>query len=70
MQNEPNPDVNTPNMDIGGGQNESDVEPTRSDKQRMPLPADEPQPAPVEEPPEVRDKPSIDEGGGEATRIV
>jgi hypothetical protein len=57
-------------MDIGGGQNESDVEPTRSDKQRMPLPADEPQPAPVEEPPEVRDKPSIDEGGGEATRIV
>ncbi len=59
MQNNPNPDVNSTEnegnrFDIEG-ENDS-----RSDVENIPLPSDEPKPAPVEEPPSENDQGGID----------
>lgn len=75
MQNDRrNPDVNTPNIadDERNQSNDYDIErpsPT-SEEDKIPVPSDEPSPAPIEEPPGTRDKPSIDEDSTEPKRIV
>jgi hypothetical protein len=71
MQRTPNPDVNSPNVgDEGGNQNTTDVEPTRSDKEDMPVPPNRPPTVPIEEPPEVKDQPPVEEDEIEPKRIV
>jgi hypothetical protein len=71
MQNIPNPDVNSPDVD-STNQNNSDIEPSRSDKsdEAIPVPPDEQPTVPIEEPPDVRNKPPIGEDGNEPEQIV
>lgn len=66
IQNIPNPDVN-PNIRDDDFGNHSDRE--KSDVENIPLPDDEPQPAPIEEPPET-EKPAIEEEGNEPKQIL
>jgi len=64
IQNIPNPDVNSTEREDDFG-NRSDVEreneSSNDNVENIPLPPTEPKPAPVEEPPDVTDKGSIDE---------
>ena len=59
MPNIPNPDVNSTENEGGQfdieGENDS-----RSDVENIPLPPDEPKPAPIEEPPSENDQSGID----------
>ncbi len=66
IQNIPNPDVNSPIHD-GDFDNHSKRE--NEDVESIPLPPDEPQPAPIEEPPET-EKPEIEEDRNEPKRIL
>ncbi|HEX8734005.1 MAG TPA: hypothetical protein VF721_01695 [Pyrinomonadaceae bacterium] len=71
MQNIPNPDVNSP--DTGStNRNNTDVEPSRSDKsdEAIPVPPDEQPTVPIEDPPDVQDKPPIGEDENEPEQIV
>jgi hypothetical protein len=71
MQNIPNPDVNSP--DTGStNRNDTDVEPSRSDKgdEAIPVPPDEQPTVPIEDPPEVQNKPPIGEDETEPKKIV
>ncbi len=71
MQNIPNPDVNSPEVD-STNQNNSDIEPSRSDKndEAIPVPPDEQPTVPIEDPPEVRNQPPVGEDGSEPAQIV
>ena len=72
MQNIPNPDVNSTEREDEFG-NHSDIErenESSSDTESIPLPPTEPQPAPVEEPPDDTDKASIDEPQRKPSQIV
>lgn len=65
IQNIPNPDVNSTETEDQYG-NRTDIEGennSNEDVENIPLPPTEPKPAPVEEPPDVVDKPSIDNPG-------
>ena len=70
VQNIPNPDVNSIVRDDDFGDH-SDVEQIRdeTDKGKIPLPDDEPKPAPIEEPPNP-DNAEIDEDNNEPKRIL
>lgn len=70
IQNIPNPDVNSTEDEYG---NRTDIEGENISSENVediPLPPTEPKPAPVEEPPEVEDKPSIDEPRRKPSYIV
>ena len=69
VQNIPNPDVNSPDAgdDFGSHPRNDDVERPEED---IPVPPDANRNAPIEEPPDVQDKPSIDEDSNEPKRIV
>ncbi|HEX8368344.1 MAG TPA: hypothetical protein VF604_07365 [Pyrinomonadaceae bacterium] len=71
MQNIPNPDVNSPDVD-STNQNNTDIEPSRSDKgdEAIPVPPDEQPTVPIEDPPDVQNKPPIGEDENEPERIV
>lgn len=71
MQNISNPDVNSPDVD-STNRNNTDVEPSRSDKsdEAVPVPPDQQPTVPIEEPPEVADKPPVGEDENEPERIV
>jgi hypothetical protein len=71
MQNIPNPDVNSPDVD-STNRNNTDIEPSRSDKsdEAIPVPPDEQPTVPIEEPPDVQDKPPIGEDENEPEQIV
>ena len=70
VQNIPNPDVNSTIRDDGFGSH-SDTEeiPEGTDTENIPLPADKPKPAPIEEPPNPEDA-EIKEDNNEPQRIV
>lgn len=70
VQNIPNPDVNSTVRDEDFGDH-SDVEQIRdeNDEGKIPLPGDEPKPAPIEEPPNP-DHAEIDEDENEPKRIL
>lgn len=70
IQNIPNPDVNSSVHDDDFGDH-SGVEQIRdeTDEGKIPLPDDEPKPAPIEEPPNPQDV-EIDEDSPEPKRIV
>ena len=69
VQNIPNPDVNSTVRDDDFGSH-SDVEQPQEDTQEnnIPLPGNEPQPTPIEEPPSP-DNAEIDEDNDEPMRI-
>jgi hypothetical protein len=71
MQNIPNPDVNSPEVD-STNQNNTDVEPSRSDKsdEAIPVPPDQQPTVPIEDPPDVQDKPPVGEDENEPELIV
>ena len=72
LQNIPNPDVNSTESEDEYG-NRSDIErenESGSAVENIPLPPDEPKPAPVEEPPADTDKASIDEPKRKPSEIV
>ncbi len=70
VQNIPNPDVNSTVRDEDFGDH-SDVEQIRdeNDEGKIPLPDDEPKPAPIEEPPNPDDA-EIGEDENEPQRIL
>lgn len=75
VQNMPNPDVNS-TVEEGDFGNHSDIENiendnggTNSDTDSIPLPPDEQQPAPIEEPPET-EKPPIGEDNPQPAQLV
>ena len=69
VQNIPNPDVNSTVRDDDFGSH-SEVEPQDdNDEGKIPLPDDEPKPAPIEEPPNP-DNAEIDEDNDEPIRIL
>lgn len=70
VQNIPNPDVNSTVRDDDFGDH-SDIEQIRdeTDEGKIPLPGDEPKPAPIEEPPNPEDA-EIKEDNNEPQRIV
>lgn len=70
VQNIPNPDVNSTEDEYG---NRTDIEGENisgENVEDIPLPPTEPKPASIEEPPDVVDKPSIDEPRRKSTQIV
>jgi len=72
MQNEQNPDVNSVVTEDEYG-NRTDIEgenQSGDDTENIPLPPTEPKPASIEEPPEVQDKPSIDDPQRKPSQIV
>ncbi len=72
VQNIPNPDVNSTETEDQYG-NRTDIEGENISSENVediPLPPTEPKPAPVEEPPEVQDKPGIKEPDRKPTQIV
>lgn len=70
IQNIPNPDVNSTERDDDFGSH-SDVEQVHdeSEENKIPLPDDEPKPAPIEEPPST-ERTEIDEETDEPQRIL
>ncbi len=70
VQNIPNPDVNSTERDDEFGSH-SDVEQVHDEKDenKIPLPGDEPKPAPIEEPPST-EKTGIDEDSDQRERIL
>lgn len=66
IQNIPNPDVNSTVRDDDFGDH-SDIQ--NEDIENIPLPGNEPKPAPIEEPPST-EKPAIREDRDEPKRIV
>ncbi len=82
VQNIPNPDVNSVEIEDEGFGSHSEVLPdSRTDRdsqdfdierpmEDIPLPPDSKPAAPVEEPPETRDKPPIQEDNTERQRLV
>lgn len=63
IQNIPNPDANSNVRDEDFGNH------SETDEEKIPLPDDEPKPAPVEEPPNP-DEAEIDEDNNEPQRIL
>lgn len=70
VQNIPNPDVNSTVREDDFGSH-SDIEQVHDENEenKIPLPDNEPKPAPIEEPPNP-DKPKIDENGDQRERIL
>lgn len=72
LQNIPNPDVN-PTLTEDEYGNPSDIEGENisgEDTKKIPLPPTEPKPSEIKEPPDVEDKPKIDEPRRKPTQIV
>ena len=71
MQNIPNPDVNSPDVD-SSNRNSTDVEPSRSDKsdEAIPVPPDQQPTVPIEDPPDTEGKPPVGEDENEPEQIV
>ena len=69
VQNIPNPDVNsTEHEDDFGNHSDIEGENDNSDTENIPLPPNEPKPAPVEEPP--ADNPKVEEPNRKQSEIV
>lgn len=70
VQNIPNPDVNSPDAGDDFGTHSDHNQDIERPDEDIPVPPDSNPSAPIEEPPEVQDKPSIEEDQTEPKRIV
>jgi len=70
VQNIPNPDVNSPDAGDDFGSHSTDNQDIERPEEDIPVPPDGNRNVPIEEPPDVQDKPSIDEDETEPKRIV
>ena len=70
VQNIPNPDINSPAADDDFGSHPRGNEDIERPDEDIPVPPDAERNAPIEELPDVQDKPSIGEDQTEPKRIV
>lgn len=70
VQNIPNPDVNSPDAGEDFDSHPRSNEDIERPEEDIPVPPGDDSRAPIEEPPDVRDKPAIDEDNTEPEQLV